>query len=367
VAWALGSTGHPIEQGEMTMPGQTTVAIDDERFLINGEPTYRNRSFAGQPVEGLLFNARMVQGIFDDENPATVDRWAYPDTGRWDAERNTAEFVAAMPEWRAHGLLGISLNLQGGSPEGYSRQQPWVNSAIAADGSLKPAYLNRLSQILAAADRLGMVVILGCYYFGQDERVRDEAAVIAGVEATASWLLDGGHTNVILEINNECDVPRYEHAILRPERVHELIERVRGIDHHGRRLLVGTSFRGRSVPTEAVIAVSDLALLHGNGVVEPAYIAEQVARTRQLATYRPMPIVYNEDDHFDFDAPLNNLGVAFANYASWGFFDPGEGAGGSAARGDYRHGYQLVPVNWSLSTERKRAFFATIRRLTGAA
>jgi hypothetical protein len=347
------------------MAGQTTVSIDGAAFRINGEPTYAGRVFEGHRVEGLLFNARMVQGIFDDENPATAGRWAYPDTGRWEADRNTDEFVAAMPEWRAHGLLAVTLNLQGGSPEGYSKEQPWENSAVAPDGSLKPAYLRRLARILDRADELGMVVIVGIYYFGQDERVRDEAAVVRGVEETARWLLESGYTNVILEINNECDVPRYEHAILQPGRVHELIERAKGVSYGGRRLPVGTSFRGRSVPTEAVVAASDLVLLHGNGVTDPAFIGEMTARTRALPAYRPMPIVFNEDDHFDFDRPVNNLRAAIAAYASWGYFDPGAGAGGSAARGDYEHGYQLVPVNWGINTPRKRAFFEAIRRITG--
>ena len=53
-------------------------------------------------VEGLLMNSRMVQGILDDLNPQTRDRWKYPDTGKWDAGRNTREFIAAMPEWRRH-------------------------------------------------------------------------------------------------------------------------------------------------------------------------------------------------------------------------------------------------------------------------
>jgi hypothetical protein len=317
-------------------------------------------------VEGLLLNARMVQGIFDDVNPATVGRWAYPDTGRWDAERNTSEFIAAMAGWRDHGLLAFTINLQGGSPEGYSRQQPWDNTAVAADGSLKPAYLDRLSRILDHADDLGMVVIVGVYYQGQDERVADEAAVIRGVEETARWLLRRGTTNAILEINNECDVRTYDHPILGPERVHELIERARAVTHEGRRLLVGTSYRGRGVPGDRVVAVSDLVLLHGNGVTDPASIGEMVDRTRALSSYRPMPVVFNEDDHFDFEQPVNNLRVALDHYASWGYFDPGAGAGGAGAAGDYVNGYQLVPVNWTMSTPRKRAFFDAVRAITGA-
>ena len=45
-------------------------------------------------------NSRMVQGIFNDENPETSGKYKYPDTGEWDPERNTREFVAAMAEWR---------------------------------------------------------------------------------------------------------------------------------------------------------------------------------------------------------------------------------------------------------------------------
>src|SRR5262245_31627101 len=92
---------------------QTEVSIHKDAFWINGKPTYAGRSWEGRRIEGLLFNSRMVQGIFDDLNPQTRKRWAYPDTRTWDPERNTREFLAAMPEWRRHGLLGITLNLQG--------------------------------------------------------------------------------------------------------------------------------------------------------------------------------------------------------------------------------------------------------------
>ena len=99
----------------------TTVTIVGEDFYINGRPTYVGRNWRGHRIEGLLLNSRMVQATFDDRNTNTIARWAYPDTGRWDADRNTREFIAAMPDWRRHGLLAVTLNLQGGSPEGYSR------------------------------------------------------------------------------------------------------------------------------------------------------------------------------------------------------------------------------------------------------
>ena len=151
---------------------QTEISIDGDRFLINGRPTYTGRSYKDMRIEGLLLNARMIQGIFDDLNPETRARWAYPDTGKWDPERNTREFVAAMPEWRRHGLLSFTVNLQGGSPEGYSKAQPWNNSAINPDGSLRSDYMRRLESILDRADELGMAPIVGLFYFGQDQRVK---------------------------------------------------------------------------------------------------------------------------------------------------------------------------------------------------
>ncbi len=145
-----------------------------------------------------------------------------------------------LPVWRQHGLLAVTLNLQGGSPEGYSKDQPWHNSAINSDGTLDDGYMKRLEQVIDKTDQLGMVVILGLYYFGQDQRVQDESSVIAGVDAATDWLISKRYTNVLVEVNNECDVKSYDHAILKPERVHELIERVKNrSEQQKHRLLVG--------------------------------------------------------------------------------------------------------------------------------
>lgn len=338
---------------------RTTVTIEGEKFLLNGRPTYAGRSWDGVSIEGRLMNARLVQGIFDDLNPATRDRWAYPDTGRWDPDRNTGEFLAAMPVWHRHGLLAFTLNLQGGSPEGYSRAQPWENSAFAADGSLRPDYLARAARILDRADELGMVVILGLFYFGQDERLTDEAAVLRAVDATVDWLIRRGDRHVLIEVNNETNV-RYDHPILQPARIHELIRRVRTRSREaGHPLLAGTSYGGGRVPDDSVIRESNFVLLHGNGVRDPARITAMVAETRARPAWRPMPIVFNEDDHFDFEQPRNNFLAAVRAGASWGYFDyrfKGEG---------FADGYQSIPVDWSLSSDRKRGFFRLLQTITG--
>jgi hypothetical protein len=307
-----------------------------------------------------LFNARLVQGIFDDLNPETVSRWSYPDTGKWDPERNTREFIAAMPKWRQHGLLSFTINLQGGSPQGYSKSQPWHNSAFEADGSLRPAYMARLERILERADELGMAVILGYFYFGQDERLNDEASVIQATDNATRWLLKKGFRNVLVEICNETNDKSYQHEILQPERVHELLEFIRGSSLGGRRLLAGVSYWGNVVPRENVVRNSDYILLHGNGVHSPEGIVSLIRKTRAVPGYRNQPIVINEDDHFDFDKPMNNFIAAIEEYASWGYFDyrmEGEG---------FNEGYQSVPANWAISSERKRGFFNLVHRITSA-
>jgi hypothetical protein len=349
------------------MPGQTVLGIDGTRFTINGTPTYAGRIFRGWPVEGLLMNVRAVQATFDDLNPATRGQWAYPDTGVWDPERNLAEFLAVLPEWRAAGLLAFTVNLQGGSPEGYSRTQPWENSAFAPDGSLRADYLDRLRRVLDRADELGMVVIVGLFYQGQDERLTDEGAVQLAVDEACSWLLDGGWRNVIVEIANECDVPNYEHPIIGHDRGHELIERAQAHTRDGRRLFVSTSYRGGTIPTDRVLRVADVALIHGNGVTDPAVMRWMVERTRVRLRDRAIPIVVNEDDHFAFDADDNNMLAAVSQYASWGLFDAGEGSGGGGARSNYQDGYQLVPVNWTTNTPTKQGFFRLLREVTGGA
>ena len=335
----------------------TRVSISGDDFLINDRKTYPGRVFAGRQIEGLLLNSRMVQATFDDLNPATRNKWKYPD-GPWDPDRNTREFVEMLPVYRDHGMLAVTVNLQGGSPEGYSQSQPWINSAFEADGKLRPAYMERLHTVLESADQLGMVVILGLFYFGQDQHLRDEPALLHGVDAAIEWLTRSGFTNVLIEIDNESDVPHYTHDILKPSRVGELIVRARA--RSGGSILVGTSFGGGTIPPENVVEVSDFLLVHGNGVAEPERIRQMVDTCRALATYRGQPVVFNEDDHFDFDKPDNNMLAALDRHASWGFFDyrmEGEGPD---------EGFQSVPVNWGISSERKRGFFNLLSEVAGA-
>jgi len=337
---------------------KTSVSIQDNMFLINGEPTYKGIYWNGNRIEGLLMNSRMVQGIFDDENPETRLLWKYPDTEEWSPDRNTDEFIAAMPAWKEHGLLAFTLNLQGGSPTGYGNKG-WKNTAFDENGELKPAYFARLEKILNKADELGMVCILGYFYFGQDEFLNDEAAIINATNLTTDWLLDKGYRNVLVEVNNECNIKAYDHDILKEDRIHELIDLVKSKSKNGFSLLTSTSYGGNYIPLSNVVKSADFILIHGNGVEDPARIKEMVRQTKEVEGYREMPVVFNEDDHYGYDASDYNMKAAVESYASWGYFDFRR-----KDETDISIGYQSVPVDWRINSERKLQFFEKLKEIT---
>src|SRR5207253_1769470 len=179
--------------------------------------------------------------------------WDYPD-GQWDAERDTCEFVSAMPDWRAHGLLSFTVNLQGGSPFGYSddlnRPQPWINSAFSADGDLRPDHMARLRLVLDRADELVERV---------QDRSRGRIASPAG------------------------------------------------------RFLVSMSFGG--IPPKELLSHADFILLHGNDIRGPNEVRRLIEQCRTAEGFRGQPILFNEDDHFDLSDPDNKMLAAVDSHA----------------------------------------------------
>jgi len=346
------------------MSRKTTVSIERDMFYINGRPTYPGRYWKGLKIEGLLMNSRMVQATFDDKNPDTRHQWAYSDTGVWDPDRNAREFVEQLPVYRRHGLLAATVNFQGGNPRGYGKDHPWINTAFEPDGSLDAAYLARMEKIIERADELGMAVILGYYYFGQDKRLTDDEAIQRGAINATDWVCRKGFTNVLIETNNEANVGYAQHPILKPQRVDEIIRLVQQrstgkLSTPAGRLLASTSLGGGHVPEDNIVAAADFLLVHGNSQT-PDKIHRLVRKSRQQPGYRGQPVVNNEDDHFDFDQDTCNFIASLEEYCSWGYFDYRvEGDGPS-------DGYQSVPVDWTINAPRKKAFFELLAKVTGS-
>jgi hypothetical protein len=141
--------------------------------------------------------------------------------------------------------------------------------------------------------------------------------------------------------------------------VHELIDLVKSKEKDGFRFYAGTSYGGGFIPLPNVVKSSDFILMHGNGVSDPVRILEMINAVRKIDGYSPKPILFNEDDHYDFSKGENNFVSAVKGYASWGFFD--------FRRKDesFENGYQSVPVDWGINSERKREFFNLVREVTG--
>jgi hypothetical protein len=353
----------------------TQIQIEGTRFLIDGQLTYQGQAYQGKPIEGLLFNSRMVQAIFDDENPETAVHWRYPDTGEWDPDRNTAEFCAALPQYRRHGLLAVTVGLQGGGsiyePQVYDR---YVNTAFAPDGALKPAYRDRLRRVLKAADEAGMVVIVNYFYWRQLDKLKGDPAIRRATEEATDWLLKSGHRNVLVDVMNEFTAGD---GLAQSQHIHRLIEIVQQTTLDGQRLPVSSSVHPGAgfAPQGRWQEVQDFYIPHGNDV----WADELRVKLRQLKTTdayqrNPRPILVNEDS-----VHLDSLEAAIDEYASWGFYCQGYGCGGSwkhgrfdwLARGretryDDLSGFQTVPVNWSINTDVKRAFFRKLAEITAS-
>ncbi len=62
---------------------RTHISIADSQWHLNGRITYPET-----PAEGLLMNVRMVNAVFEDKARSGFD-----------AEENTSEFTAKIPEY----------------------------------------------------------------------------------------------------------------------------------------------------------------------------------------------------------------------------------------------------------------------------
>ena len=362
---------------QATAIAQTRVGIHGSQFTINGQPTYMAASgfpSADPNLAGTLLNVRAVQAIFDDANyPKSGSRdhpyptntmgsvfWDYPD-GPWDPERNVREFIAALPDWRRCGLLAFTVNLQGGGPPdgNYGEKvslQPHLNSGFDPHGNLKPAYADRLRRVIAEADRLGMVVIVGFFYQGSNERIEltpDDRYVKEAIRQGCRFLKDLPNRNVLIEINNETNPRGYKHHILQPDGALDAVLLAQQTVE--RQIPVSMSWSSGIMPRgsrgDAALRAVDYVMFHTNGKT-PEEVHETIHGMHRWTGY-DRPMIINEDGVSTF-----NLLAAIQEHVGWGFYDQGWS--------NYRDGFQSPPTNWKINTPVKWLFFEQVARLTGS-
>lgn len=329
------------------------ITIKADKFYMNGKLTYSDFPGAKKEALGLLMNSRMVQATFDDENAETAKLFVYPDGSQLDPNRQTDEFIAMLPEYRRHGVIACTVNFQGGYPQYHIHLrrdqilQNWDNNAYAPNGRLKWSYANRMARVIEAADAAKMAIIIGFFYFGQNHKLQDEAAVRRAVSESTEFLVSLKRRNIMIEINNECEIG-YVHHLLQPHGVHHMIKLAQEISKG--EIPVSTSYGGGTIPGTNVFDAADYILIHGNGQ-NPDRIRQMVRGCKAMTG---KPIVFNEDS-----VRVDNCRAAFEEGASWGYYDQG-------GQKPYADGFQSVPSNWAINTPEKQAFFSTVADLVGA-
>lgn len=288
--------------------GRTQLRIQGREFFINNNPVYHDIN-THEDVQGLLMNARFIQGIFDDKQ----DRSRFHRFQRtFDPEANTEAFIAALPQWYAHGLRAVTVGIQGGMPVFTIDVRTIDNNPFGPRGDcFDEGYAKRLDKLIRAADDLGMVVIVNILYWAQSLRFEDEDALVSALKQAAAFLQRGGYTNVIIDVANEYNIDMWNNLpiIQDPNSMASLIHLVR---EESGGMPVGSSGGGGLVD-QAVVDASDVVLIHGNGLTRGEYY-DFVLRVQTMAPDKP--ILCNEDS-----PAISRLDIARLTHTSWGHYD----------------------------------------------
>ena len=319
-------TGAEIATGSMLGPRYKA-----NRFYVRNTPsstwrlTYSGRAYRSQ-ARGKLMALGLTQALFDDDLSSEE---------HFDPDRNTAEVIKALDLYREHGVLAISVSLQGDNPLHGSdinntlrrhrqagSQGPLV-SAFRSDGSLKQGWLRRLRRLVEEADRRGMFVCLIYFQPGQDDIFDSPNAIVAATRNITDWLIGSDFRNVIIDIANEWDVEEssWDHGRFIPENINRLIEVVRDrFNTADYTLPIGASGSSRMSYPDSLAQACDLVLIHGNGMTP----GEKIRRLREFqGTSRAVWMTEDDNGHETTVANLSrekaSADAVFQEGGGWGY------------------------------------------------
>jgi hypothetical protein len=200
-------------------------------------------------------------------------------------------------------------------------------------------------------------------------------AIWAAVENALSFLRGTGHKNVMIELANETDV-HFGMDDFTMEGAPKML------DHFKNRypeFLISTSYvagyqlkHGKEIPADFIRAC-DFIMPHGNGL-RPDKLGPALDALKASPAFRqaPKPVLINEDS-----TGIPNLDASFERYVSWGYYD--QGHNDEQRQHDIwvdlpwpprekeiatLSGFQTPPVNWTINTARKQAFFNRVAQIT---
>ena len=122
----------------------------------------------------------------------------------------TERFVRNFDNMAAHGINGFLLTVMGtntGWPEEWA-----ARNGFEPDGSLKPAYAQRLEWVIREADKRGMVVGVTIFTPRNVANMQGEEALKRALQETGRFLKDRGLRNVFVDIMHE-----YNHRRVVPD------------------------------------------------------------------------------------------------------------------------------------------------------
>jgi hypothetical protein len=212
------------------LTANTTVYAGKYTFSVKGERTYLNNR------EVLVIGLRCSNALISDAT--------------------TQQLIDNLDTFASYGVNTVSVFFMGsrfGDVKGYDK-----------GGTLNPIYTSRMSKIIEAADKRGMIVLVGCLYWGNSkakwERWTQKEAN-AAVADTVRWLQKHGYRNVFVDVDNEG-----------------MARRAKGFDDRrmviaGKKAdpdcIIATNYRG-DPPAEA-----DLGIHHSNKVKGKPYIESE--------------------------------------------------------------------------------------------
>ena len=290
--------------------GKTIVSIKGCQFLINGAPVYSELPGCPKQMHGLLFNQRLIQGIFDDVgHRERYQRAGFPP---FDPDENTACLIASLPEWYACGMRAFTIGLQGGGPVGLLDANEVNFNPYGIDGTeLAPDVMARLDQVIRAADEMGMVVIVNLFYCAQVRKMKDGRAIRRACINVARFCREKAYTNILFDVANEFNIDLCkEHQLINTsEGIITLIDLVH---EESGGMLTACSGGGGMMDNETAQA-GDFVLIHGNGLTQGEY-SDFVKRMQKWVPDKP--VLCNEDSPC-----FTRLDAAARRGSSWGYYN----------------------------------------------
>ncbi len=244
----------PAKVAERSHPGLTADAAaraGDYTFSVKGEKTYLN----GQEirVKGLRASNALL------------------------SEDATKQLIDSLDTFQSYGVNTVSVYFMGsrfGDVKGYNE-----------DATLSPVHAERMGRIIEAADKRGMIVLVGCLYWGNSQAKWEswqQAQANAAVANTVRWLKEKGYRNVFLDVDNEGMARAAKGFDNRA-----MVQAGKAVDPA---YVIGTNFKG-DPPPEA-----DIALHFSNKVPGKPYIESEAtpdAPGGYWGSYSKKPGYYN--------------------------------------------------------------------------